>query len=96
MEIRKKWHRCWSKPDPTFIQQSQYLADSQNSNYDVRRIRSSPRPAMRPGIANGGRVSSESSSFQASCLCKWTLDKNGKLRRSFVKPHKPKNLETKM
>ena len=92
MEIRKKWHRCWSKPDPTFIQQSQYLADSQNSNYDLRRIRNCARPVLQ----NGGRVSSESSSIQASCLCKWTLDKNGKLRRSFVKPSKPKIRETKM
>ena len=88
MEIRKKWHRCWSKPDPAYIQQSQYLADSQNSNHDVRRMRNGSRPVFQ----NGERVSSESSSVQVSCLCKWSLDKNGRLRRSFVKSSNMKTL----
>ena len=78
MEIRKSWYRLCSKPDPLYIQQAQLLVNS----YDgARRHRES-----RSNLQSDKRVSSEGSSGMIDgCLCKWTLDKNGRLRCSFVK-----------
>ena len=79
MELRKAWHRCWSKPDPVYLQQSQYLVDS-NGNRRGRKI------------SNANPLVSQHSSEHSSdiiCLCKWTLDKNGRIRREFIRPVKP-------
>ncbi|XP_060598038.1 secretin receptor-like [Ruditapes philippinarum] len=78
MEIRKSWYRLCSKPDPLYIQQAQLLVNS----YDgARRPRES-----RSNLHSDKHMSSEGSSGMIDgCLCKWTLDKNGRLRCSFVK-----------
>lgn len=76
LEIRKKWRRLWSKPDLVYLQQSQHLHDERNGS---RLLRRSSRNASE------NRASSEVTSDAEGCLCKWTLDKNGKLTRTFVK-----------
>lgn len=79
MEIRKKWHKLWSKPDPMYLQHARLLDRSVDG---VRRSRG----GSRSNIQAEKQASSEGSSVVADgCLCKWTLDKNGKLRRSFIK-----------
>ncbi|KAL4222347.1 Parathyroid hormone/parathyroid hormone-related peptide receptor [Mactra antiquata] len=87
MEIKKTWYRLWSKPDPVFLQQSQYLA---NSGDGARRFRDS-----RMAHPSDNRVSSDASSgpIEDGCLCKWTLNKNGKITRTFVNTHSLKPLK---
>lgn len=88
MVIRKTWYRLWSKPDPVYIQQSQYLANSVDG---ARRHRDSRTP-----LPSDNRVSSDASSgaVEDGCLCKWTLNKNGKLTRTFVRTQSLKNTKS--
>ncbi|XP_052791263.1 secretin receptor-like [Mya arenaria] len=68
LELKKTWYRLWSRPDPLFLQQTQYLVDHRNRSH-----------------ASDNHHSSEGSTDNASCLCKWSLDDKGKLTRTFVK-----------
>ena len=76
-----------SQPDPVYVQQSQHLNDA----VDVcaqRRQRGSTN-------ASDNRPSSEVTPDVEGCLCKWTLDKNGRLTRTFVKTGTFKAKQTK-
>lgn len=86
LEIRKKWRRFWCKPDPVYLQQSQHLNDGL--------IKGSRQQRLSQKASDNH--SSEITPDVAGCLCKWTLDKNGRLTRTFVKTGTIKAKESKL
>ncbi|KAH3720868.1 hypothetical protein DPMN_063777 [Dreissena polymorpha] len=81
MELRKAWYRLCQRPDPVYIQQRQYLV---NANWQRRQKNSRHSLNSRSHASENHPSSSDGSTDTAGCLCKWTLNKNGKLTRTFV------------
>ncbi|KAH3720872.1 hypothetical protein DPMN_063782 [Dreissena polymorpha] len=81
MELRKTWYRLCQRPDPVYIQQRQYLVDA---NWQRRQINSRNSLNTRSRVSENQPPSSDGSTDTAGCLCKWTLNKNGKLTRTVV------------